>query len=158
WRDVEGRADVVSWVKEAYFALRASDSVQVLDQVRDELVQADIAFGPILEEARLELQASREQTLEAASARDALHAERDDLAHERADLAHEVERVGTEARRLTAAVGAAQRRADAAVVEAASTREALNTAYTEVDRLRAAAEEAVSRAAALEADASAERD
>ena len=59
WRDVEGRADVVSWVKEAYFALRGSDPVQVLDQVRDELAQADIAFGPILEEARLELHASR---------------------------------------------------------------------------------------------------
>ena len=72
WRDVEGRADVVSWVKEAYFALRASDPVQVLDQVRDELAQADIAFGPILEEARLELHASREQTLEGAAARDAL--------------------------------------------------------------------------------------
>ena len=72
WRDVEGRADVVSWVKEAYFALRASDPVKVLDQVRDELAQADIAFGPILEEARLELHASREQTLEGAAARDAL--------------------------------------------------------------------------------------
>ena len=72
WRDVEGRADVVSWVKEAYFALRASDPVQVLDQVRDELAQADIAFGPILEEARLELHASREQTLQGAAARDAL--------------------------------------------------------------------------------------
>ena len=72
WRDVEGRADVVSWVKEAYFALRASDSVQVLDQVRDELARADIAFGPILEEARLELHASQEQMLEGAAARDAL--------------------------------------------------------------------------------------
>ena len=41
-------------------------------QVRDELAQADIAFGPILEEARLELHASREQTLEGAAARDAL--------------------------------------------------------------------------------------
>ncbi len=72
WRDVEGRADVVSWVKEAYFALRATDSVPVLDQVRDELAQADIAFGPILEEVRLELHESREQTLQGAAARDAL--------------------------------------------------------------------------------------
>ena len=53
WRDLEGRADVVSWVKEAYFALRGSDPVQVLDQVRDELARADVAFGPIIEEARL---------------------------------------------------------------------------------------------------------
>ena len=75
WRDVEGRADVVSWVKEAYFALRASDPVKVLDQVRDELAQADIGFGPILAEARLELQASQGQMLEVATARDALRKE-----------------------------------------------------------------------------------
>src|SRR5262249_50580250 len=137
--------------KEAYFALRASDSMHVLDQVREELAQADIAFGPILEEARLDLQASQEQTLEAATARDSLHAERD-------DLAREVERIGAAARRLTAAVGAAQRRTDAAVVEAASTREALSTAYSEVDRLEVAAEEAASGAASLEANASAERE
>ena len=200
WRDVEGRADVVSWVKEAYFALRASDPVQVLDQVRDELAQADIAFGPILEEARLELHASREQTLEGAAARDALgkdlearnlalearaaevqqlqeevgelnsalaasasqaathEAEVAALQAERDRLAHEVERFGDEARHLTAAVEAAQGRVDAADAEAASTREELNTAYAEVDRLRTAADEAVARAAALEANSSAERE
>lgn len=72
WREVEGRADVVSWVKEAYFALRDSDPGHVFDQVRDELAQADIAFGPILEELRLERQAAQEERREAAAARDAL--------------------------------------------------------------------------------------
>jgi hypothetical protein len=200
WRDVEGRADVVSWVKEAYFALRASDPVRVLDQVRDELTQADIAFGPILEEARLELQASREQTLADATARDALgkdleardlalearaaevqqlhekvgelksaiadsasqaathQAEVAALHAERDHLAHEVNRLGDEARHQTAAVEVAQGRVDAADAEIASTREELNTAYAEVDRLRKAADEAVSRAAALEANSSAERE
>jgi hypothetical protein len=200
WRDVEGRADVVSWVKEAYFALRASDPVQVLDQVRDELAQADIAFGPILEETRLELQASREQTLEGAAARDALDKDLEarDLAlearaaevqqlqekvgelnsaiadsasqaathdaevaalhAERDHLAHELKLYGDEARHLTAAAEAAQGRVDAADAEIASTREELNTAYAEVDRLRTAADEAVSRAAALEANSSSERE
>ncbi len=200
WRDLEGRSDVVSWVKEAYFALRGTDPVQVLDQVRDELARADKAFGPILEEARLELDASREQTLQGAAARDALgrdiearslelearevevqqlreevgemtsslaavasqaatheadvaalHAERD-------RLAHEVERFGEEARQLAAAVEAAQARVDAADAETARTREELNTAQAEVDRLRNSADEAVARAAALEANASAERE
>ncbi len=98
WRDVEGRADVVSWVKEAYLALRGSDPVPVLDQVRDELAQADIAFGPILEEARLELHASREQTLQGAAARDALGGEL-----EARNL--ELEATAAEVQELQAAVG-----------------------------------------------------
>ena len=164
WRDVEGRADVVSWVKEAYFALRGSDPVQVLDQVRDELAQADIAFGPILEESRLELHASREQMLQGAAARDALgndlearnlalearaaevqqlqeevgalnsalatsasqaathQAEVAALHAEHDRLTHEVERFGDEARHLTAAVEASQRRVNAADAETVSMR------------------------------------
>ena len=200
WRDVEGRADVVSWVKEAYFALRGSEPMQVLDQVRDELAQADIAFGPILEEARLELHASREQTLQGTAARDALgmdlearnlelearaaevqqlqeqvgelngalaasaseaanqqtevvalHAERD-------QLAHEVERLQNEAIRLADALGAAHERMADADAETARTREELSTAYAELNRLRAALDEAVSSATAFEANSRAERE
>src|SRR5215204_573333 len=106
WRDLEGRADVVRWVKEAYFALRASDPVKVLDQVRDELAQADIGFGPILAEARLELQASQGQTLEVAAARDALgkEVEARDLALEaRAAEAHQLQE---EVRELNIALAA----------------------------------------------------
>jgi glycosyltransferase involved in cell wall biosynthesis len=200
WRDLDGRADVVSWVKEAYFALRASDAVQVLDQVRDQLAQADIAFGPILEETRLELQASQEQTLEVVAARDALasgadardlalearaaevqqlqeevgrlhdaigasatqaathHAELAALQAERDRLAHEVERIAAEARNLTASTEAAEARVDFAHAEAARAREELNTANAEVDRLRTAADEAVSRAAVLETRSDVERE
>ena len=109
WRDVEGRADVVSWVKEAYFALRATDSVQVLDQVRDELAQADIAFGPILEEVRLELHASREQTLQGAATRDELGREL-----ETRDLALEAQ--AAEVQQLQAKIG----ELDSAVADSAS--------------------------------------
>ena len=200
WRDVEGRADVVSWVKEAYFALRGSDPVQVLDQVRDELAQADIAFGPILEEARLELHASREETLQGAAARDALgrdlearnlelearaaevqqlqeqvgelnsalaasasqaathQAEVAALHAERDRLAHEVERLQNEAIQLAAALEAARERMDAADAETAGTREELSTAYAELNRLRAAMDEAVSGAAAFEANSRADRE
>jgi len=167
WRDLEGRADVVSWVKETYFALRASDPVPVLDQVRDELLQADTAFGPIVEEARLAFKASQEQAREVAAARDALAADleardlalearaaevrqlQEEVGHlngaiaaaasqatthqaeavalraERDDLEREVERVGAELRRLAAEVEAAEGRVNAADTEAASRREEL---------------------------------
>ena len=72
WRELEGRADVVSWVKETYFALRNSSPLSILDQVRDELSRADTAFGPIVEEERRALRASEAQLVEAAAARDAM--------------------------------------------------------------------------------------
>jgi glycosyltransferase involved in cell wall biosynthesis len=90
WAELEGRADVVSWVKETYFALRTSEPPPVLDQVRDELAEADTAFGPIVEEARLAVQASQSQALEAAAARDALAAEIDARAAEVQQLREEV--------------------------------------------------------------------
>lgn len=199
WSDIEGRADVASWVKEAYFALRASDPTPVLDQIRNELAQADTAFGPVLEEARLALEASEEQRLVVAATRDALAAElearqlvldtraaevqelQDDVAQltsaigasasrvaeceaemetlraERNDLAHQAETTVAEARRLAAAVEAAEARVAAASAEAAGAREELNAARVEVGRLRTVADEASSRAVALEASASAER-
>jgi hypothetical protein len=122
WREVEGRADVVSWVKEAYFALRASDSVQVLDQVRDELAQADIAFGPILEEVRLKLEASQEQTLQLAAARDALDSDVEARGLALEEQAAEVQRLQHEVANLNSAIGASASQAASHQAETAALR------------------------------------
>ena len=158
WRDIEGRADVVSWVKEAYFALRASDAVQVLDQVRDELARADIAFGPILEEARLDLQASQAQTLENAKAREALVAATD---AEIANTRDELTAARTDAERLrTAADEAASR---AAILEATSSAErdnmltSLEAARAKIEQLDEQVASANAALGALEAQAAADR-
>ena len=148
WRDVEGRADVVSWVKEAYFALRASGPVQVLDQVRDELAQADIAFGPILEEARLELQTSREQTLEVATARDALaeDVEARDLALE--TRAAEVQQLQEKVEELNSAIAELASQAAAHQAEVVALHAERDHLVHEVERIGA---EANGLAAAVEA-------
>ena len=153
WRDVEGRADVVSWVKEAYFALRASDPVQVLDQVRDELAQADIAFGPILEEARLELQASREQTLEGATARDALgkDLEARNLALEA--RAAEVQQLQEEVGELNSALAASASQAATHQAEVAALQAERDRLAHEVERIDALGEDLEARNLALEARA-----
>ena len=148
WRDIEGRADVVSWVKEAYFALRASDAVQVLDQVRDELARADIAFGPILEEARLELHASQEQMLQGAAARDALGK---DL--EARNLALEAR--AAEVQQLQESVGELNSALAASASQAATHQAEVGALHAERDRLAHEVErfrdEAIHLTAAVEA-------
>ena len=135
WRDVEGRADVVSWVKEAYFALRGSDSLQVLDQVRHELAQADVAFGPILEEARLDLQASQAQTLESATARDALgkDLEARNLALE--TRAAEVQQLQEQVGELNSAIAASASQATTHQIEVVTLRAERDDVTHEVGRI-----------------------
>ena len=148
WRDVEGRADVVSWVKEAYFALRASDSVQVLDQVRDELARADIAFGPILEEARLDLHASREQTLQGAAARDALGRDLEARNLELEARAAEVQQLQEQVGELNSALAASASQAATHQAEVVALHAEHDRLAHEVERLQ---NEAIQLAAALEA-------
>jgi hypothetical protein len=72
---LEARADVVSWVKEAYLALRTNDPTPVLDRVWAELGQADMAFSPILGDARRALRTSEEQLRASIASRDRLTSE-----------------------------------------------------------------------------------
>jgi hypothetical protein len=151
WRDVEARADVVSWVKEAYFALRASDPAHVLDQVRAELAQADIAFGPILEEARLELRASQQQTLEVANARDALTG--DVEARDRAleARAAEIQQLQGEVGELNSAIAGSASQLAAHQVQVAALHAERDGLAQEVERVRAEARHLTASAAAAQA-------
>ena len=108
WNDLEGRADVVSWVKETYFALRSSNPVPILDQIRDDLARADAAFGPIIEEARLAARRSDEKLLEATAARETLAAESDARGVALEARAAEVQQLQEEAAGLTNAAAASR--------------------------------------------------
>jgi hypothetical protein len=75
WTTLEGRADVVSWVKEAYSALRTDDPTLVLDQIGAELGDADAAFGPVLAGARRALEISDEELRASIASGDRLTSE-----------------------------------------------------------------------------------
>lgn len=144
WNELEGRADVVSWVKETYFSLRTSNPAPVLDQVREELAQADLAFGPIVEEIRLEAEQLQEEVdrLDAAATATAAEAaayeaEAVSLRAEGDDLREELGRLGTEASRLGEALGAAESLAAAATAEAEQLRAERDGLREEVERVRA---------------------
>jgi glycosyltransferase involved in cell wall biosynthesis len=165
WRDLEGRVDVVSWVKETYFALRASDSRPVLDQVRDELSRADIAFGPIVEEARLSLRASQEQASEASAARDLLANEVTTRDHALGARALEVEQLQEEVGQLNSVIAASASRAAAHQAEVVSLRAEREGLTREVERIGAevsglvtAAETAETRIAVTAAEAASTRE
>ena len=165
WNDLEGRADVVSWVKETYFALRSSNPVPVLDQIRDDLSRADAAFGPIIEEVRLAARMSDEQLLEAAAARDMLAAELDARSAALEARAAEVQQLQEEAAGLTNAVAASDERAAAHREEIDRVR-AVRDAFAsevevlaaEVERLAAMVKAAQSRAAAVEPEVESARE
>ncbi len=165
WRDIEGRADVVSWVKEAYFALRGSDPAQVLDQVRDELARADIAFGPILEEARFDFHASQEQLLQAAAARDTLGEDLDARSLALEERGAEVQRLQEDLGELRNALSASASRASVHEAEVAALEAERGRLAHEVERfgeeagqLSAAAEAAQARVDAAAAETASTRE
>lgn len=157
WNDLEGRADVVSWVKETYFALRSSNPVPVLEQIRDDLSRADAAFGPIIEEVRLAARMSDEQLLEASAGRNTLTAELDARSAALEARAAEVQQLQEETAALTNAVAASDERAAADRQETdrvRATRDAfaseIEVLAAEVERLAVAVKVAQSRAEAVE--------
>ena len=165
WHDLEGRADVVSWVKESYFALRSSDPAPVLEQIRDELSRADVAFGPILEEARRAARMSGEQLLEATAARDMLAAELDARSAALEARSAEVQQLHEDAAGLTNAVAASDERAAEHREEVDRVR-AVRDAFAsevevlaaEVERLSAVVKVAQSHAAAVEREVESARE
>ena len=151
WRDIEGRPDVVSWVKEAYFALRASDPVQVLDQVRDELARADIAFGPILEEARLERDASQERILEGVAARDALGQDLEASNLELEARGAELKQLQEELAQVNSALGASTTQAATREAEVAALQADRDRLAYEIERFSALGRDLEARNLELEA-------
>jgi glycosyltransferase involved in cell wall biosynthesis len=91
WNTLEGRADVVTWVKEAYSALRTDDPIPVLDQVGAELAQADAIFGPLFVDARRALQTSEEQLRASVTSGEGLTAQLGRLTSERDRLTTELD-------------------------------------------------------------------
>ena len=159
WNDLEGRADVVSWVKETYFALRSSNPVPALEQIRDDLSRADAVFGPILEEVRLAARMSDEQLLEAAAARDMLAAELDARSVALEARAAEVQQLQEQTAALTNEVADRDERAAAdreEIDRVRGVRDAfaseVEVLAAEVERLAAMARAAESRAAAVESE------
>lgn len=164
WTDLESRADVVSWVKEAYFALRASDPVPVLDEIRVELARADDAYGPIVEEARLALEMSEQERDEATAARDALAAalaereaagdpaENAAIRNERDAFATELGVTREELERLTKETLRFEGEATAASARVGELEGELGRYTAEIERFQAEAVSASSRAAELEAE------
>jgi glycosyltransferase involved in cell wall biosynthesis len=160
WTDLEGRAEVVSWVKEAYFALRASNPGPILDQIRDELSRADTAFGPIVEETQLALEASHSQLLEATAARAALAAEleaRDAMLEARRAEVHQLQ---GEVAQLAGAVGASGEQIASRQIEVDALRaqrdgfaREVEVLAGEVERLATAVASAQSHASAAEGHA-----
>lgn len=164
WKDLEGRRDVVSWVKEAYFALRSSSPLQTLDQIRDELSRADTAFTPIVEEARMAARASETRAIEAAAALDALATE---VEGRRATIEArdaEIRQLQDEVARQSSAVVTGEERLAERQIEIDGLRtqrdgfaHEVEVLAGELDRLATAAETAQSRAAQAEREVASAR-
>jgi hypothetical protein len=148
--ELQARADVVEWVKEAYSAVISAERepLHVLDRIRHEIDRADLAYGPViasLRRAHSDAEGAREQQALARHEAEQALAERTgqaealkeelsrlleteesrdrevaQLCEMRDSLASEVDELKTEAVRLGAALETAQQALAAADNAAAS--------------------------------------
>jgi len=146
--ELEARADVVSWVKEAYRAAVSEaaghDEPDVFDSIRRELDTADIAFGGVLAQSRLEL---REQTSQLSEAVDAVA----DLRGELSSMSQRVAAREAELRELRSGL-------DERGQEAVDLRQALESAQSELAELRLEGERLLADERALRESQAAEMD
>jgi GT2 family glycosyltransferase len=124
--ELEGRADVVSWVKEAYRAAvlesAGHDESNTFDSIRQELDAADLAFGGVLARSRLELRERSTRLSEAV----------DELTDLRGELSSMSERIAAREAELGELRSALHERGQ----KTAELREALTSAHSELAELR----------------------
>jgi GT2 family glycosyltransferase len=141
--ELAAAAEIATWVKRAYAAVlslasehRVDDEFDVLDDVRAQLADGDLAYAPLLADAALDLADQRALAEQLRTELEGLEEELGSARDAEGRLVVALEQASAQNEDLAREAGAAGKRAEALAAESAALRDELGAAASELSTLR----------------------